>query len=133
MNPATTIPRGPFQGVAEIISFNRHWYVGGAVAILAATTALAMFDWPVQIRVATIIALAIAVLWSVMSLAVSHWVYDRSPLRDWMWIKGALLTEPKRWCNIHCGLDESSASLKEIFPEAEAVDRKSTRLNSSHV
>jgi SAM-dependent methyltransferase len=52
------------------------------------------------------------------SLLVSHYVYDRFPLYNLNWISRALSRTPRRWINIHCGLDETSGMLAAIFPEA---------------
>jgi SAM-dependent methyltransferase len=121
MNTANPVERGRYQGVAEIFAFNRHWYSAGMVAAVGAATVLALFDWPTWVRFPAAVALGVAVVWMTASLAVSHWVYDRSPLRTWKWTEGALSRAPMDWCNLHCGLDESSASLRRIFPEAQTV------------
>jgi len=51
------------------------------------------------------------------SLIVSHYVYDRFPLYDLNWIARTLRRMPRRWINIHCGLDETSGLLTALFPE----------------
>jgi len=121
MNPALSSPRGRFQGLAEIFLFNWHWYAIGFVLLLTASAALFVFHWPIPVRVAVLAAIAITVGWTAGSLGVSHWVYDRSPLCEWHWIEKAASRPPSCWVNVHCGLDESTDSLKTLFPHARAV------------
>jgi SAM-dependent methyltransferase len=65
-----------------------------------------------------------ALFWLATSLLVSHYIYDCSALYDLNWITRTLAQPPARWINIHCGLDETSALLEEIFPDVarEIVD-----------
>ncbi len=53
------------------------------------------------------------------SLAVSHWVYDWSPLYGWKWLARFVRGTPGRIVNVHAGFDESSAALAELYPGAE--------------
>lgn len=116
--------RGRFQGVAEILAFNWHWYALGGLGILVGTVALQWMPLEATLRTVALFALGIGVLWATGSLATSHWIYDLSPLRKWEWVKGLLPQSPQTWCNIHCGLDESSATLRGFFPgsHAEVLD-----------
>jgi SAM-dependent methyltransferase len=106
--------------VGEILAFNWHWYAIGGVSVLAGLMALQWMSWSVVHKTLGCFGLAVAVLWTAGSLAVSHWIYDRSPLREWTWIKALLPNGPRRWCNIHCGLDESSETLRSLFPNSSA-------------
>jgi SAM-dependent methyltransferase len=114
---STTLTRGPYQGVVQILQFNRRMY--------AATTATLMVCWlaaallPVAGRIALLIASAPAAFWLATSLAVSHYVYDRFPLYDLRWLERALLRMPRRWLNVHSGWDETSELLASVFPGAE--------------
>jgi SAM-dependent methyltransferase len=83
-----------------------------AVALLAAPFL------PRLLRLGLLIGVAPALFWMVSSLLVSHYVYDRFPLYDLSWIKRVLSRVPSRWLNIHCGLDETSSLLADLFPGA---------------
>jgi SAM-dependent methyltransferase len=113
-----TVPiRHPYQGVLQILRFNWHSYAIAA-ALAIAVMLMAPRLTPLA-RAAILVCAAPAVYWLIASLLVSHYVYDRFPLYDLNWIAGALDRTPGRWINIHSGLDETSALLEEIFPQAE--------------
>src|SRR5258708_22438754 len=57
--------------------------------------------------------------WLGSSLLVSHYIYDRFPLYDLSWLARSLSRAPRRWVNIHAGLDETSHLLATLFPSAE--------------
>ena len=118
----TFAARTPYQGVLQILNFNRRMYAAALAAIGAAGIV-----WPFlgQAEHAAIAAgLAPALLWMAASLAVSHYVYDRSRLCEMEWLARALTTSVHSWINIHSGWDESSVSLISVFPgaEGEVVD-----------
>jgi SAM-dependent methyltransferase len=58
------------------------------------------------------------VFWLCSSLLVSHYVYDCSPLYDLNWVKRDLSKAPRRWINVHGGVDETSLLLSQLFPSA---------------
>jgi SAM-dependent methyltransferase len=73
---------------------------------------------PRMLRIGLLIGVAPALFWMVSSLLVSHYVYDRFPLYDLSWITPTLSRMPSRWLNIHCGFDETSSLLADLFPGA---------------
>jgi SAM-dependent methyltransferase len=101
-----------FQGVLQIARFNWPSYVIGLVVTIAAL----LLSLPGVGRTAATIGAGVAAFWLVASLVVSHIVYDRSPLRRWVWIESALGFAPQRWANLHAGLDESTPTLRRMFP-----------------
>jgi SAM-dependent methyltransferase len=110
--------RARFEGVAQILRFNWHFYVIDCVIIIAAAPAISRLLIAQTLRVVAECAIAIAGFWILGSLVVSYWIYDRSPLMRWGWIRGALKSELRAWINIHSGLDESTPALRELFPRA---------------
>lgn len=120
--------RSPYQGVVQILLFNRRFYLWTTVAVCAAIGLVPVLPRPGQ--VALLMGVAPAVFWLFSSLAVSHYIYDRFPLYDLNWIARMLLAEPRRWINIHCGLDETSQLLAACFPGAsgEVIDIFNARL-----
>jgi SAM-dependent methyltransferase len=106
--------RTPYQGVLQILAFNRHKYLAGLAALVAATLA-----WPFSpplCRKALVLGAVPAVFWLAASLLVSHYVYDIFPLYDFRRIARLLARTPEQWINIHSGWDETSERLAEIFP-----------------
>jgi SAM-dependent methyltransferase len=117
---ALTATPSKLQGVAQIFRFNWTFYVIGTTAIVAALVLVTIGDptLPRAARVVLLIGIALAAFWLVASLVVSHVVYDRSRLRTWSWIGPALGIVPRRWINLHAGLDESTPALRELFPDS---------------
>jgi hypothetical protein len=114
--------RSRFQGVLQILDFNRPKYLAAA-----AGSGAAILAWPFLApmgRAALLVGAAPLVFWMVSSLVVSHYVYDCFPLYDLHWLSRAFTHAPRRWINIHAGWDETSGLLARIFPDTlgEAVD-----------
>jgi SAM-dependent methyltransferase len=112
----STPARKPYQGLVQILQFNRRSYLGAALGVGVAMLALPFLQ-PIW-RVVLLLAVAPAIFWMASSLIVSHYVYDLFPLYDLTWISRILPRPPRRWINIHCGFDETSDLLAAIFPEA---------------
>jgi SAM-dependent methyltransferase len=109
----------PYQGVLQILRFNGRFYAGTLAVSGAGLLALPYLPLPLLPRVALGAGLFAALYWMCASLAVSHYVYDRYPLYDLTWIARSLSHAPRRWVNIHAGLDETSEIIAALFPSAE--------------
>jgi len=110
------VTRGPYQGVTNIIRFNWHFYVIAGVSIAALVVggrslSNGMF-WLCIVPATGIFASTI------ISLFVSHYVYDRSGLYNFGWLREFDRTSAGNIVNIHAGFDETSRILKTSFPEA---------------
>ena len=106
--------RGRYQGVLQILQFNRDKYLIATTGIAAAALA-----WPflaTRGRVALLLGVLPGMFWVASSLLVSHYIYDRFPLYDFRWIERLLTRVPTRWINIHSGWDETSSLLAAMFP-----------------
>ena len=55
------------------------------------------------------------------SLIISLWVYDLSPLYEFLWARRVIATNPVRILNLHSGFDESSLALQKTFANAQLV------------
>ncbi|MGN6727314.1 MAG: class I SAM-dependent methyltransferase [Tepidisphaeraceae bacterium] len=120
MTPDGTPPRRrPFQGLAQIVRFNWPMYVFAAIAGTIGLVGIALLPMPPWARVALCLATAIGLFWAIASLVVSFWIYDVSSLCKWTWVPGVLTEQPTHWLNIHCGFDESTASLAALFPQSK--------------
>lgn len=101
-------------GVRQIIAFNWPKLVtaGGVVtaAVIVATVAHGLA------RVAGIGIGATTAYFVGSSLAVSWWVYDRSDLHTWTWLRPLLASDgaigTRRWVLVHFGFDETGPSLR---------------------
>lgn len=108
--------RGRYQGAAQILVFNWRMYAGTAAAVCVAVCA-----WPLLgmwERAAVLAWVGPALFWMAASIAVSHYVYDCAGVYDFDWMRRESGT-PRRWINIHAGLDETSAILEKLFAGAE--------------
>jgi len=109
--------RKPFQGVWNIVRFNWHFYV---LAVLAAVILLGVNAWfPGWYSPYVYPLLALGGVVTVVSLLVSFYVYDLSPLYSLSWLEGVQIIDDDILVNIHAGFDETSVLLKKRFPKAD--------------
>jgi SAM-dependent methyltransferase len=108
--------RERYQGVRQILQYNRRFYVGALVGVTAAF--LMALRVPPVWRALLLSSAVPALIWACSSLLVSHYVYDCYPLYDLHWLARCLSGTPRRWVNIHAGLDETSHLLAALFPSA---------------
>ncbi len=109
--------RRKFQGVLNILSFNRHFYVIG-LGILAILFASRFFiDWP---DVVFWLIIAAFLYGLIMPLIVSAYVYDFSGYYKFHWLKNLIMDERiKLIININAGFDETSFIIKKMFPQSD--------------
>jgi SAM-dependent methyltransferase len=114
-----TRPRGQFDGMLQIVRYNWTFYalaLTGAMLVIAIVRVLhpiPIVAWPL------VLGAAAGVAWLLLSLAVSHYIYDRSDLYRWDWVRDLVGGRPRHIVNIHAGLDESSEGLQRLFPASE--------------
>jgi SAM-dependent methyltransferase len=112
------IERRKFQGVLNILSFNRHFYFIGllVLAILLLTGFVA--KWPTLIFLIVLFAFAYGL---VMPLIVSAYVYDFSGYYKFDWLRNLVAADEKikSIVNINAGFDETSFIIESKFPDAE--------------
>ena len=105
--------RMKFQGVANVLRFNWHYYMYALIFALVFFVAARLFHQPI-LNLLGLVAIGQAVL----SVVISYFVYDHSRFYDFKWVD---FLEPKsgsNLLNIHSGFDESSEALRERFPGA---------------
>ena len=98
--------RARFQGVRQSLIFHWKMYLAAALGAAMLVSLAPRLSW----------AAAPALLWIVVSIAVSHYVYDRSPLYAMDWLRDCLPQNPRAWVLLHAGLDETSGAIKAMFP-----------------
>jgi ubiquinone/menaquinone biosynthesis C-methylase UbiE len=111
--------RKPFQGVANIIRFNWHFYVLSAVVLILIIVAGNSFGGTIRFGLLIFSALVFAPI--LISLIVSYYVYDLSNLYSLDWLGDLRLETGGKIININAGFDETSELLKAKFPETELV------------
>jgi hypothetical protein len=109
--------RRPFQGVGNIIRFNRHFYLIALLIITVMTLAACLSD---GFASKAFIGVAFIILFtSAVSLAVSWYVYDVSGLFRLKWMNDFITADVKNIVNINAGFDEFSALIQQKFPDTE--------------
>lgn len=108
--------RGALDGVLQIVRFNAPRYALGTLTALVAAAAASVLPMPAWLAALLLSGAAVATFWLATSLAVSHVVYDRSPLMRWMWLEAALGRAPQTWVNLHAGFDEATPAIRAMFP-----------------
>ncbi|MFN2507939.1 MAG: class I SAM-dependent methyltransferase [Chthoniobacterales bacterium] len=111
--------RSRYQGVLQILRFNCPMYVAAAVVLGTGAVLLFVFPLPPLVQIAGLIGIALAAFWLLVSLAVSHYVYDLSGIYRGDWLRQAIRRTPLRATNLHAGFDEFSDVLRVRFPETE--------------
>lgn len=111
------IKRRKFQGVLNILSFNRHFYVFGLIALTLIIASHLVFHWSDLLYW---IILAAFLYGLVMPLIVSAYVYDFSGFYNFNWLKKIDIedADAKQIVNINAGFDETSFIIKNIFPQS---------------
>jgi len=111
------LTRRKFQGVLNILNFNRHFYVLGGIAMALLIGSYWLFSWPTYLLW---IVIAAFIYGLIMPLIVSAYVYDFSGYYRFDWLKQYSLQDgdDKLFLNINAGFDETSFILHHQFPKA---------------
>lgn len=112
------IKRKKFQGVLNILSFNRHFYIFGIAVLALIIISHQIFKWSDILYWIIIISFLYGLM---MPLLVSAYVYDFSGYYNFKWLKKCKIdeSEVKQILNINAGFDETSFIIKNNFPNAE--------------
>lgn len=110
--------RRNFQGVLNILSFNRHFYVLGLAVLALITASYIIFKWPDALFWIIIASFTYGLT---MPLIVSAYVYDFSGYYNFDWLKkySEDVSESKDILNINAGFDETSFIIQNHFPKAD--------------
>lgn len=115
MTREAAITRGAWDGMFQILRYNFPAYLStGVLCVLVGGVLLALSP-PLAIASSLWVAIVLAAGWSLSSLLISHWVYDRSRLRTWEWVPRCLDAPPRRWALLHAGLDETQGTLRSLL------------------
>jgi hypothetical protein len=111
--------RKPFQGIANVVRFNWHFYAIGAV-VIAGLFVLSGPLPPFFRYTAQLLGLLSAIS-MIISLLASYYIYDRSGLYSMRWLSHLSVKPGNRLLNIHAGFDETSELIKEKYPAANLM------------
>lgn len=113
--------RGKWQGMWTIARFNWPFYVGALVVLIAAVAGVLWGGTPLLKWTCAAAAMG-SLYFLIVSLWVSHQVYDRSDLYRWGWLKRAL-DDAEQGVMIFChsGFDEASQALTERMEDVNWV------------
>jgi SAM-dependent methyltransferase len=110
------LERRSFQGVLNILSFNRHFYAFGLAVLAIVIITYATIGFSDQLFWVIIVAFLYGLI---MPLIVSAYVYDFSGYYNFHWLKNlAIDPNVKNIVNINAGFDETSFIIKSNFPQS---------------
>lgn len=112
------IKRRNFQGVLNILSFNRHFYVFGFIALALIIGSKFIFNWHNGMYWLVVLAFIYGLT---MPLFVSAYVYDFSGFYTFDWLNKIKIEDAKDKfnLNINAGFDETSYIIESILPESK--------------
>jgi ubiquinone/menaquinone biosynthesis C-methylase UbiE len=116
-NRTMEVKRKKFQGVLNVLSFNRHFYIYGLTVLVFITASQIVIEWPIYLLW---IIIGMFLYGLLMPLIVSAYVYDYSGYYNFHWINDFKKTDSKtlQILNINAGFDETSFGIQNNFPEA---------------
>jgi SAM-dependent methyltransferase len=100
-------------GALRIFLYNWPVYVGTWISALITLLVVPLL-WPPVTWLAALAA-GTALAWSLVSLLVSFYIYDRSRLVSGLWVPPLLGSPPRTWATIHAGLD-AEVELDAVMP-----------------
>lgn len=112
------IKRRPFQGVLNILDFNRHFYFYGIAALMALLGLSYILKLPFVIGLLLVAGFSYGLL---MPLLVSAYVYDFSGYYSLKWLDQFIEDKslPLKVVNINAGFDETSYLIKDKMKNAD--------------
>jgi len=112
------IKRRKFQGVLNILSFNRHFYIIGIIALALIIGSNIIFNLPNSLY---FLVLSAFIYGLSMPLFVSAYVYDFSGYYNFEWLKKLRIDDAKDKfnLNINAGFDETSYIIESILPHSK--------------
>lgn len=112
------IERKGFEGVRNILCFNRHFFIFGILVLAVIIGSKSLWDWNSDWFWTGII---VTVYGLTAPLIVSWVVYDLAGFHSFKWLQtmGLEDLEQNINLNIHAGLDETSQTLTRILPKSK--------------
>lgn len=111
--------RKPWQGVGNIIRFNRHFFALALLSVVGLLSAGLLLPGLFS-TLACLVAAAILIS-TLLSLSVSAYVYDFSRLYAFDWLNDVPVHPQAKAVNVHAGFDETSHLLQRKFALRDLV------------
>lgn len=110
--------RKPYQGVLNIVRFNRHFYVASGIFFVCGLVAITFLSG--SLYTIALVLLVTGTIAICVSLVVAWYIYDYSGFynMDWLEAAGNPRLETGNILNMHAGFDETSETIKQRFPRA---------------
>lgn len=110
--------RRKFQGVLNILSFNRHFYIVGFLLLALIIGSKYILPWPTNWYLYVVLGFIYGLT---MPLIVSAYVYDFSGFYNFDWLKKLNIedNQDKFNLNINAGFDETSYIIASILPQSK--------------
>jgi hypothetical protein len=108
--------RSSFHGVGLIVRFNWPFYVVAVAVNLVVGALLVASLLPRPLGLVAIAAAGVSDGWLLVSLVVSHYIYDRSGVARGDWAQGLAAASVDTAAVFHAGHDEASAVAREELP-----------------
>ncbi|MCC5916950.1 MAG: class I SAM-dependent methyltransferase [Cryomorphaceae bacterium] len=108
--------KNKFEGVAKIISFNRHWYALGLLGLVI--SGVGFFLLPNQFHYIALAIFSVILFVNLASILASYWIFDRSNLYDFSRWNGF---DFQQILNLHAGYNEIIPAIIKSFPEATTI------------
>lgn len=112
------VKRRSFQGVLNILSFNRHFYIAGLGVLALIIASYILIGWS---NVLFWLIVTSFIYGLIMPLIVSAYVYDFSGYYNFAWLNNCSVSDSStnRIVNINAGFDETSFIIKSKFPQSD--------------
>jgi SAM-dependent methyltransferase len=107
------------SGAIKIVRFNWPWYAGAAAVLLAGAALLGADALGPAASAALAAVLLVAAFWLVTSIAVSHFVYDRSPVSRGGWLDRVDASRVRRAAVFHAGVNEAASTVNRRLANAD--------------
>jgi len=111
--------RTPYQGLFQIWRYNLPLYLKTLAGALI--TLLISRYMPPIVGTLCVCGASMALFWVCSSLAVSHYIYDRSDLYRLPWLQKCFLRKPNRWLSLHAGVNDTSQMISFLLPQAKGA------------
>jgi hypothetical protein len=108
------VQRHPLQGVWNIVRFNYEFFIV-AMLVVMSSGYLGVEAASPLISILGLLVATGTILSTFVSLGVSWYIYDASPLYSLTWLDPLLPTLTGAALNIHAGFDETSALLQQRY------------------
>ena len=109
------------SGVRQILLYNFPMYLSSAGILIGSLCLYLILPQRSLSTRVLLIGVFLVAFWTLSSLFVSHWIYDRSELYRWGWLARRFALPPDRWIVIHAGLDEVTPPIRRLFPQKQGV------------